>query len=914
MSDDQGTQAKQATPDKPKRHRLLKIAAISAVVLLVAFIILPYVLPTSWLAKMAETAIASKVRRPVELGGVSWGWLGGISVEDVTVGEAAEFGGGTFVRAGKVSARVSLFDLIRKKVSVRSVTIVAPEITIIRSQDGAWNFDTLLAAEESPRSVQVASLLPLAQSQNVDIAVERIRIRGGKVAFEDRRKQVAIAATDVSADLDADFSGPLIAGSADLSFDLKQETGDARFELAAANLTIPKSTSKSAADEVAVSGTLKLTDIDIAEAMAAASPESGRNALGGRLSLELDYDVKNGKVALKSRDGTVRKLIIGREVVSSGPVEVGDVTFSFDASASRSETEDSLSVTALELRTSFADIVASLDAKDSGGIKKASLSAGGSIVLASLPKGLVELPEDVDISGPLKFQASVSGSPATEEFTVTLDAGAMGIAAGSTVKKASGKTSLIKASGRIASGKIEADTLRVDLGGAAFEGSAGLDTGKMTANWKMAGNLDGFNLSDYYTGSKGLKVSGAFANEGVFMLGSPTRSSDFIINTNIDSLALDAVDNPGIEATMSGALDINSARAQARNLVVALGGKPLAVDALIRTPLERPQGKVTVRGKEISLDSALAVGKALAATSQSDGDKPAEPSSGAVQTAEGKAEKAGDIYISNADVTLDAVVDNVIYGDYTGTNLVVDAALVAGKAVVRKATVNMFGGRIDLTANYDLTAADQPFEASIAVAKLKAAQPTRDLLSAFLPGLSVDGTVDLGLKASGKGSGEISSVLDSLTGDGLVDITDGKLAVSGFPQTIASLAKVDVSNLDFSKISVPLRLAGGAVHFDYEIEEGKDSVFIKGRVLLAGGYEQEIGYTPGGTSARIHLINDRNGKISFVEPEKLIADLAKAQLSGVLGSGDSDDGDKSREEQIIEGVGELLDLLEKKKD
>ena len=99
--------------EKPvKRHRLLKIMGIAFAVLVLVVVLLPYLIPTGWLAGKIEKAAESHIRGPVKMGGVSWGWLGGLKVENVTIGEPSEFGGGTFLKVSSVSAKVSLLDIV----------------------------------------------------------------------------------------------------------------------------------------------------------------------------------------------------------------------------------------------------------------------------------------------------------------------------------------------------------------------------------------------------------------------------------------------------------------------------------------------------------------------------------------------------------------------------------------------------------------------------------------------------------------------------------------------------------------------------------------------------------------------------------------------------------------------------------
>ena len=123
--------------------------------------------------------------------------------------------------------------------------------------------------------MSVASMAPVGGSQGFEIAVNRIRINDGKVTLDDQSEKVSIAATGITASVDADFSGDEITGKADVSFDVEQQGGTGRVEIAAGNIQAPKKAGADAIDKTTASGTIKLSGIDIGEAIATSAPEFG---------------------------------------------------------------------------------------------------------------------------------------------------------------------------------------------------------------------------------------------------------------------------------------------------------------------------------------------------------------------------------------------------------------------------------------------------------------------------------------------------------------------------------------------------------------------------------------------------------------------------------------------------------------
>ena len=120
----------QTASKKPvKKHRLLKVLAGVFVLFVVAVALLPYIVPATWLAGAIEQAAKAHVKGTFTLGAVSWGWFGGVRVDDINIGETSESGGGTFLKVSRVNVHVSFLDLLRKKVTVKSVVVLRTTAT-----------------------------------------------------------------------------------------------------------------------------------------------------------------------------------------------------------------------------------------------------------------------------------------------------------------------------------------------------------------------------------------------------------------------------------------------------------------------------------------------------------------------------------------------------------------------------------------------------------------------------------------------------------------------------------------------------------------------------------------------------------------------------------------------------------------
>jgi hypothetical protein len=466
---------------------------------------------------------------------------------------------------------------------------------------------------------------------------------------------------------------------------------------------------------------------------------------------------------------------------------------------------------------------------------------------------------------------------------------------------------------------ISADKLDVILSGGRITGSGTFDQVAKAAEWRMDADFEGVNVADYYPGSKPLAVAGGFKHTGRFFLGTSKRASDFVLETEFNNLSLDVKDNPGVEVGISGRESANSARAQATDLVVTVGGMPITVNADVQTPLEKPTGKITVRGREISVDSLMAVARALQSAVPAQPEpsgRPVEPTQADKDTA-AKAQAAARAYVSNANVNLDLAIDKMTYQNFTGNNLVVDAGLVAGKVIVRKAAVDIFGGKADLTTTTNLLTSEMPFEASLMVGKVQARDVAQPFVSRWLPGIPISNAVDVSMSVSGKLGGQAEALLSSFNGKGTVEISDGTLVIGALPVPLtAALGIPSLDNVPVPSLKIPLDLQNGLMRYAFAVPAGKYKLSFDVEARLAGAFRQKVALVMPGTGQSIRLFSVENGRRIEVDPRELIADVAKAQLMGAIGPKvETQPGQEpSKEEQVLQGVGAVLDILTGKKE
>lgn len=137
----------QPTDIKPRRkRRRLIIASLLAVgLLLAAFIVWPYFIPTAWIEKAAQAVIAQGLDRPVSIGSVRVTRLGHIRMDEVVIWRDADKSG-PLARWQSFDLSVSLLPLIGGKVNVERVSIVRPELFVPLTEEGRPSLELPFAA------------------------------------------------------------------------------------------------------------------------------------------------------------------------------------------------------------------------------------------------------------------------------------------------------------------------------------------------------------------------------------------------------------------------------------------------------------------------------------------------------------------------------------------------------------------------------------------------------------------------------------------------------------------------------------------------------------------------------------------------------------------------------------------------
>src|SRR5438128_1922246 len=123
-----------------KRAALILVAIIA--VLLVVALALPFFIDANQFRPRLESELTKALGRDVKLGDLKVSLLaGGVSASDVSIADDPAFSRTPFIKAKFLDVKVELLPLITsRKLNVTGIEIDSPDIELIQSNAGVWNF------------------------------------------------------------------------------------------------------------------------------------------------------------------------------------------------------------------------------------------------------------------------------------------------------------------------------------------------------------------------------------------------------------------------------------------------------------------------------------------------------------------------------------------------------------------------------------------------------------------------------------------------------------------------------------------------------------------------------------------------------------------------------------------------------
>jgi AsmA protein len=167
-----------------------------------------FLIPTNRIAEIAADRISAATGREVVIDGdirpTIWPQLG-VRAEDFVIGNPDWVREGPLLAAEALSVRVPWSAVFSGRVEVEEITLLSPEITLVRGPDGraSWQFETAsgvgaLDAENGPSAEDGGA---------VEFGLDRALVRDGRLVYLDLSTDQRIDVADLSADISLPRNG-----------------------------------------------------------------------------------------------------------------------------------------------------------------------------------------------------------------------------------------------------------------------------------------------------------------------------------------------------------------------------------------------------------------------------------------------------------------------------------------------------------------------------------------------------------------------------------------------------------------------------------------------------------------------------------------------------------------------------------
>jgi AsmA protein len=157
--------------------RILKIAAIVLAVIVVVLIAIPFFINVNSFRPKIEATATEALGRQVKVGNLGLSLLTGtVTADDISIADDPAFANAPFVTAKSLRVGVELMPLIfSKQLNVTGITLEEPQITMLKTADGKWNFSSLggNAAKKEPAKSD--------SSAPTNLSVAKLNVNHGKL-------------------------------------------------------------------------------------------------------------------------------------------------------------------------------------------------------------------------------------------------------------------------------------------------------------------------------------------------------------------------------------------------------------------------------------------------------------------------------------------------------------------------------------------------------------------------------------------------------------------------------------------------------------------------------------------------------------------------------------------------------------
>src|SRR5579871_5305233 len=139
--------------------RLAVFLAVVFVLIIVAGVAASFLLDANRFKPELESELSQSLGRQVKVGNLQLSlWNGSVSAADLTISDDPAFGSTPFIRAKSLQVGAELMPLIMsRQLNVTGITIDEPQIDLLQSPSGTWNFSTIGSGKPPAKTVSASS-------------------------------------------------------------------------------------------------------------------------------------------------------------------------------------------------------------------------------------------------------------------------------------------------------------------------------------------------------------------------------------------------------------------------------------------------------------------------------------------------------------------------------------------------------------------------------------------------------------------------------------------------------------------------------------------------------------------------------------------------------------------------------------
>ncbi|HEV2615927.1 MAG TPA: AsmA family protein [Candidatus Acidoferrales bacterium] len=183
------------------KKKPLVITAIVVVIILLILIITPFFIDADRFRPQIESALSEKLGRKVQIGHLSVSlFSGSLQADQISIADDPAYSQGAFLTAKSLAVGIDVMPLIfSRDLRVHALEFKEPQIQLLRTPAGVWNFSTL-GATAGVKPAAASEPTPNATSSGAlnSFTVDKLKISDGTIAFGRMGQPTRLAYQDVN--------------------------------------------------------------------------------------------------------------------------------------------------------------------------------------------------------------------------------------------------------------------------------------------------------------------------------------------------------------------------------------------------------------------------------------------------------------------------------------------------------------------------------------------------------------------------------------------------------------------------------------------------------------------------------------------------------------------------------------------